>query len=267
MSETERVLFRVDPRLVHATLTNAWVPAHQAGQLIVADGVVAADDRRRHIVEIAAIDVGRVLFTSEEDVGAIVEDIDQNTIVLFSTLDAVERALGTGLRMSVLNVGHVPEGAGRDRVTPAIFLGPDERASIDRIQANGVQVRLQSLPDDEPVLIDAPTSDEASSEGTDVDDYAEAELEIVNERGLHLRAAHVLAGLCNRFANEIEVGRDDLMVNAKSLLGLTALGAAAGTRLKVVVKGPGARDALAQLRDLFAGGFNEGVAPGRKGAE
>ena len=263
MPDRRTVMYRVDPRLVHATLTNAWVPARQAQHLIVADGAVAADDRRRTIVEIAAVDVGRVDFVAEDDVAAAVAESQVSTIVLFSCLQGVEKALAGGLSMSALNVGHIPAGPGREQYLPAIFLGADELAAIERIQNLGVQVVLQSLPDDNPMVIEPPPDAPSSEDST----HAEAELEIVNERGLHLRAAHVLAAQCNQLPNDVEIGRDGFMVNAKSLLGLTALGAAAGTRLTVVVKGPGAGKALETLRELFASGFKEGVAPGRKGTE
>ena len=262
MAEATVVLFRVDPRLIHATLTNAWVPARGAKQLIVADAAVAADDRRRNIAEIAAIDVGRVQFVDEAEVSHVLRDSAGATIVLFSHLGAVETAVANGLTVPVLNVGHVPAGPGREQHLPAIYLGDEELASIDRLSARGVRVELQPLPDDPVVVLDRPADEVAP-----IDDRAEAELEIVNERGLHLRAAHVLAGLCSRLSNDVEVGREGHMVNAKSLLGLTTLGAAAGTRLTVVVTGPGSPAALDAIRELFASGFNEGVAPGRKGTE
>ncbi len=254
------VICRVDPRLVHATVVNAWVPAKNLQRIIVADATVAGDTRRRHIIEMAAREVQNVVFAAESEVAELVRDVDVNTMVLFSGLAAVERAVAAGFVPSTIHVGHLPEAPGRQEYLPAVFLGPDEVAAIQRIQSRGMVVTLQSLPDDEPVVI------EGLGRSSVADDpaFAEGEFEIVNERGLHLRAAHVLAALCNRLPNHIEIGRDDNMVNAKSLLGLTALGAAAGTRLRVVVTGPGAGEALTALRDLFANGFQEG-APSRIG--
>ena len=255
MPDTRTVIYRVDPRLVHATLTNAWVPALKIEQLLVADGSVADDPRRRTIVQIAATDVGRVLFAAEADAAAALDESSGATVVLFSTLMGVERAIAGGLKVDVLNIGHIPVGPGREEHLPSVFLGPDEIASIARLQAHGIRVELRALPDDEPVVPAAPADDHHRAEGT---------FEIVNERGLHLRAAHVLAALCNKLPNDVEVGRENYMVNAKSLLGLTALGAAAGTRLKVVVTGPGAVEGLRAIEALFASGFDEGIAPGRR---
>ena len=259
MSESSVVLFRVDPRLVHATLVNAWVPATKAQQILVADAVVAGDARRRTIVEIAAIEVGPVLFASEEEAAERLAESNLPTIVLFSTLEGVEKAVRGGLKVADLNVGHVPAGPDRTEYLPSVFLGPNDLSTLHALQSMGITVHLQALPEDEPLLVEAPAS-------PDGDTHAEAVLEIVNERGLHLRAAHVLAALCNRLPNGVEIGREGYMVNAKSLLGLTALGAAAGTRLTVVVTGEGAAAGLEAVRKLFESGFDEGVAPGRRGS-
>jgi phosphocarrier protein len=87
-----------------------------------------------------------------------------------------------------------------------------------------------------------------------------ATLEVVNERGLHLRAAHVLAQLASKLEADVSVGKGTNLVNAKSLLGLTTLGATCGTKLDVVVTGAGARGAMEAIRDLFATGFYEGAS-------
>lgn len=265
MPDRPTILYRVDPRLVHATLMNAWVPKVGAQQILVVDDALADDPRRRNIVEIAAMDVGRLLISTVAESAPLLEQLEGNTIVLFSSLGGAEAAYRHGLKMSVLNVGHVPAGADRTEYLPAIYLGSDELAVIGRLQGQGVQVQLQSLPDDEPVIVADPTTG-ARPAADESAAFAEGEFEVVNERGLHLRAAHVLAALCNRFSNHIEIGREGYMVNGKSLLGLTALGAAAGTRLKVVVTGPDASKALTALQALFASGFEEGVAPGMGGS-
>ena len=266
MSESRYTLFRVDPRLVHATLMNAWVPARRLQHLLIVDAAVADDDRRRNIVEIAAMDVERISFADESKAAErLRENRDLRTGVLFSGLPAVEAAIDGGLAIDVLNVGHLPEEPDRQQYLPSVFLGDDELQCIARLQARGVRIELQALPTDEPIVMDPVVVDAAATKPEE-DNRAEAELEIVNERGLHLRAAHVLAALCNRLTQQVQVGRDGYMVNAKSLLGLTTLGAAAGTRLMVVVEGPGASKALESIRELFASGFQEGVAPGMGGS-
>lgn len=192
-------------------------------------------------------------------------------IVLFSSLIGAVRAIRAGLEVDVLNVGHIPEGPGKKAIHPAIHVGPAEKENFRQLRHLGVEISIQARPDDTPmslsefISMDSSMSLPVVTATTDLSitsdlGHIEAELEVVNEKGLHLRAAHILAQLAGGLEAEIQIGSNGQMVNAKSLLGLTTLGAARGTVLKVVVDGPKAPEALEALRNLFASGFHEGVA-------
>lgn len=251
MPADPRIFFRVDPRLVHATLMNAWVPALGAELIVVADGDVEKDPRMRTILEMSAMDAD-VEFVSETTVSALVARPGLPTaVVLFSELASALRAVEAGLTLSSLNVGHVPAAPHRREIHPAVHLGPDDLEILRTLEKKGVDVYIQPLPQD------------SRASATDSPAHPETELReqmtVVNERGLHLRAAHVLAQLASKLEAEVLVGRGEDLVNAKSLLGLTTLGATCGTELTVVVRGPNAADAMAAVRQLFASGFDEGV--------
>jgi phosphocarrier protein HPr len=75
---------------------------------------------------------------------------------------------------------------------------------------------------------------------------------IVNELGLHARAASKLVQLTNKFPVEIKIEREDMTVNAKSIMGVLMLAAAKGTELTLIADGDetqanAALDAIAQL--------------------
>lgn len=75
---------------------------------------------------------------------------------------------------------------------------------------------------------------------------------IVNELGLHARAASKLVQLTSRLPVEVKIGNADMMVNAKSIMGVLMLAACKGTELTVVADGDqeaaqGALDAVAKL--------------------
>jgi phosphocarrier protein HPr len=83
---------------------------------------------------------------------------------------------------------------------------------------------------------------------------------IVNELGLHARAASKLVQLASKYPVEVQIGRDDMMVNAKSIMGVLMLAASKGTELHVVAAGSDA-DATAAvdaLVELINGRFGEG---------
>ena len=62
--------------------------------------------------------------------------------------------------------------------------------------------------------------------------------------GLQARVASELAHLTAQFKSEIIVWKEEIRANAKSLMGLVALGAGEGTHLKFVFEGEDAEEAL-----------------------
>jgi len=60
---------------------------------------------------------------------------------------------------------------------------------------------------------------------------------IQNELGLHARAASKLVQLASKYPVEVQLGRQDMMVNAKSIMGVLMLAAAQGTELQLVASG------------------------------
>ena len=65
----------------------------------------------------------------------------------------------------------------------------------------------------------------------------------------------MLAQLVSRFRSSVLLGRDGRFVNAKSLLGLTTLGAARGVELSVIAEGVDASVAIAEIERFFASDF------------
>jgi phosphocarrier protein HPr len=80
---------------------------------------------------------------------------------------------------------------------------------------------------------------------------------IVNQRGLHARAAAKFVRVAEDFDCQIQVVRDDQVVAGTSILGLMLLGAGAGTELVLRAEGADAADAVAALADLIERGFDE----------
>ncbi len=265
-------LYRIDPRLIHSTLTNAWVPATRAERVIVVDGIVERDPRKRTILELSASQVVRVEFCSEEGAFAVQNQLreKERVIVLFSTLANALRAQSAGLKIPAIHLGHVPSGKGRRELHPAVYLGQEELAQVKELEARKVEVYVQALPNDPRIL---PPFEPKLKEATECDvstpppqmenrtmatpQRAEDTLEVINERGLHLRAAHVLAALASSLSSDVRIGRPGALVNAKSLLGLTTLGATKGTKLLVILEGTDAENGLQQIRAIFQRGFDE----------
>ena len=85
----------------------------------------------------------------------------------------------------------------------------------------------------------------------------EREARIVNPLGMHARPAAEFVKVSNRFKALIEVRKDELTVNGKSIMGVMMLAAECGSSLHLRADGEDAAQAMEALLALFAAGFHE----------
>lgn len=85
----------------------------------------------------------------------------------------------------------------------------------------------------------------------------ERDAHIVNQDGLHARPAAQIVKLANSFASEIELSKDGVSVNGKSIMGVMMLAAEFGSSITIRAHGPDAEQAVEALVRLVEGGFGE----------
>lgn len=82
-------------------------------------------------------------------------------------------------------------------------------------------------------------------------------LTVQNRAGIHARPAAIIAQTANKFESEITLTRDDTSVNAKSIMGVIAMGAGYNTSMTLQVSGPDESEAAAVIEELFNSKFEE----------
>jgi phosphocarrier protein HPr len=85
----------------------------------------------------------------------------------------------------------------------------------------------------------------------------ERAVQVMNANGIHARPAAEIVKVAGRFKANITIGRDDLEVNAKSIMGVMMLAAECGATVKLKADGADADGALDALAALIAGRFGE----------
>jgi len=80
---------------------------------------------------------------------------------------------------------------------------------------------------------------------------------IVNQRGLHARAAAKFVKLADQFTAEVTVLKGDMVVSGRSIMGLMMLAAAPGTDIELRASGADAAAALAAIAELVERKFDE----------
>jgi phosphocarrier protein HPr len=80
---------------------------------------------------------------------------------------------------------------------------------------------------------------------------------VVNQLGMHARAAAKFVHLATRFEARVRVGHERREMDGKSIMGILLLAAARGSTITITADGTDERDAVAALVALVESGFGE----------
>ena len=80
---------------------------------------------------------------------------------------------------------------------------------------------------------------------------------VVNQLGMHARAAAKFVHLATRYEARVKVARDRREMDGKSIMGILLLAAACGTTITISAEGIDERDAVSALVALVESGFGE----------
>lgn len=83
------------------------------------------------------------------------------------------------------------------------------------------------------------------------------EMTIVNERGLHARAAGAVMQLCDDYEAEVTIAFDGETADACSIMDLLTLAATRGSVIEACATGPQAAEVLDALEAMVADRFGE----------
>ena len=89
------------------------------------------------------------------------------------------------------------------------------------------------------------------------DNTVNIRLKILNEKGLHARAAAKFVELVGTFDVSLVVKKDNLEASGDSIMGLLMLAASRGTEIELVASGLEAAETLSALSDLIKNLFGE----------
>ena len=84
-------------------------------------------------------------------------------------------------------------------------------------------------------------------------------VQVVNQLGMHARAAAKFVHLAGRFDARVKVARDRREMDGKSIMGILLLAAARGSTITISAEGADERDAVDALVALVRSGFGEDV--------
>ena len=150
-------LVRVDNRLVHGQILEAWVPFIKAKCIMVVDDNAASDFFCETVIRMAVPSDIEVNICSVEDFSAnfvYAQGSGKKTIVLFSSIAAAVKSYEEGFHFDKLNIGNIHHEEYKVCCAPSVFLCDlDVQNILTLLEEKGVSVELKRVPREKAVNI------------------------------------------------------------------------------------------------------------------
>lgn len=79
----------------------------------------------------------------------------------------------------------------------------------------------------------------------------EREVIVTNRHGLHARPAALFVQIANKFDSSVMLEKDDELVDGKSIITILSLGINTGTKVKLIIEGSDANQAVDELTNFL----------------
>ena len=145
---------RVDNRLVHGQILEAWIPHLRASCIIVVDDHVASDYFCESVIRMAVPREVEVIICGLKEFAetySFHQGSGKRTIVLFSKIADALTAYRLGFRFDRLNIGNVYNEECKIRCTASVLLSDGDVRDLAALRAEGAQIDLQPVPREKPV--------------------------------------------------------------------------------------------------------------------
>lgn len=144
---------RIDDRLIHGQVVTTWVNLHRIEQIIILNDKVASDKTQKNILAMAAPQGIKVKAFGIGKFAEVIKTtpITRRTMLLFTTSTDVLEAVERGIEIGELNIGGMRFQEGRERLTKALSVSPEEREAFKKLLDRGMEITVQMVPKDEKI--------------------------------------------------------------------------------------------------------------------
>ena len=163
-------LIRVDNRLVHGQVLEAWLPALDAHGVLIADDEAAGNVLARSAMALAIPPKVQfqVLCASEaaerlRPGGTGVPGV--RTLLLVRDVRDASALAEQGVPIPRLNLGNVHFANGRRQVAPSVYLDAGEMEALSRLASRGTEVEARAVPSEHPTPLSTLQTRFASAHG------------------------------------------------------------------------------------------------------
>lgn len=82
-------------------------------------------------------------------------------------------------------------------------------------------------------------------------------VKIENKLGLHARPATLIVKTASKYKSNVNIKKDDIIVNGKSIMGVMMLAAEQGSEIKIICEGDDEKEALDAISKVVEDKFYE----------
>ncbi|MDL2306665.1 PTS sugar transporter subunit IIB [Desulfovibrio sp. OttesenSCG-928-C06] len=149
--------YRIDNRLIHGQIIEAWLPYTRATKLVVANDDFAAETLRQQIILLAVPSRIHSEFVRVDGLKALVDSYqkkDDDALILFADCADARKAIDSGIVMEACNVGNLHYAPEKRQICPHIALSADDESCLRYLESRGVTLDFRSIPADSPQIKD-----------------------------------------------------------------------------------------------------------------
>lgn len=145
------ILARVDNRLIHGQVLEAWIPTTKANCIVVANDEIAQAAMRKKLMAAAVPRGIQIVIESVEDSARFVLSPDNSMLrvmLLFACPEDALQAYCLGLHFPQLNLGNLHRPLGVQQLGCTVTLDHGDISSLTELESKGVDINLQCVPSD-----------------------------------------------------------------------------------------------------------------------
>lgn len=146
---------RIDNRLIHGQIIEAWLPYLDARRLAVVNDSLAVDRMRQEIMRLAISERVAVDFIPMKQALELYAGLAENkapALLLVEDCHDARRLLELGVPMTLLNVGNMHYAAGKRQICPHAAVSESDLNCLRELAGQGVRLDFRSVPSDNPVV-------------------------------------------------------------------------------------------------------------------
>lgn len=153
----EIALLRIDSRLVHGQVIEAWLPFTGASEIVVVDDRAASDFMLKEVMKMAVPHDIDLSCASVKDFvsGRYVREMgNKKILVLCRDLKVAMVIVNKLPGILKINVGNLHYETGKRRISSTVYFDSDDEKIVRKLKDLGVEIDVKAVPSDRKIDIE-----------------------------------------------------------------------------------------------------------------